>query len=455
MSDQSTDSGKVIERMKTEAGQNAQATRHRRPLLGILLLAIISAVALPLTNILFVGPAYEQIIISTMEGNAGQLARQLIPSSFRNSKITNSLLDSPRFYGNIYRLETDIGVHRVRVFSSYGVILYSTDPKEIGTMSRHEHMATQEGRRQVYSKMDRGERALIDTYLPLLYQGRYLGAFEIAFDATEAISDLERFNAYVTHATIFLCSILLVAVILLLRMESSRYDAHQLSERLKADVDRITRHDIKTPLASALAGINYLERYTAVDNDQKEVLGDMRIAVNTGLELINRSMDIYMMETGQYQYAPEEFDLIRVCRRVVADLSRQAADRGTAIQVELSGKPVSKTDSLMISAEKTLCYSLVANLARNSVEATPKGEAVRISITANTHLAIAVHNMGMVPEEVRDNFFDKYVTAGKTQGTGLGTYSARLMTRTMGGDIAMVTSGEGGTTVTVTLPITA
>jgi len=53
---------------------------------------------------------------------------------------------------------------------------------------------------------------------------------------------------------------------------------------------------------------------------------------------------------------------------------------------------------------------------------------------------------------VREHFFDKYATAGKSGGTGLGTYSARLMAYTMGGDISFETSAEHGTTLTVRFP---
>ena len=50
-------------------------------------------------------------------------------------------------------------------------------------------------------------------------------------------------------------------------------------------------------------------------------------------------------------------------------------------------------------------------------------------------------------ESIRDTFFQKYVTLGKEKGTGLGTYSAKLMTEAMGGSITMESSEEHGTTV--------
>jgi CheY-like chemotaxis protein len=56
-----------------------------------------------------------------------------------------------------------------------------------------------------------------------------------------------------------------------------------------------------------------------------------------------------------------------------------------------------------------------------------------------------------VPEAVRTNFFQKYATLGKASGTGLGTYSARLMARVQNGDIDMETSHADGTTLSVRL----
>ena len=55
----------------------------------------------------------------------------------------------------------------------------------------------------------------------------------------------------------------------------------------------------------------------------------------------------------------------------------------------------------------------------------------------------------------RERFFDKYVTFGKDGGTGLGTYSAKLLTEAQGGGIQLaVDDAQNRTEVTVTLPHT-
>jgi CheY-like chemotaxis protein len=66
-------------------------------------------------------------------------------------------------------------------------------------------------------------------------------------------------------------------------------------------------------------------------------------------------------------------------------------------------------------------------------------------------VVLTVHNPGMVPPEVAGRFFEKYVTSGKSGGTGLGTYSARLMARAQHGDLELKTSAAAGTTLTLTL----
>ena len=68
----------------------------------------------------------------------------------------------------------------------------------------------------------------------------------------------------------------------------------------------------------------------------------------------------------------------------------------------------------------------------------PRG-TVTVRLQAGDPLRVCVRNPGRVAEEVVQRFFDKYVTAGKSGGTGLGTYSARLMARVQAGDLEMQT----------------
>lgn len=68
-------------------------------------------------------------------------------------------------------------------------------------------------------------------------------------------------------------------------------------------------------------------------------------------------------------------------------------------------------------------------------------------------LRIVVKNKGAVPKEIRDRFFDKFVTMGKPGGTGIGTYSAKLLIQAQEGSIELNVSDEDNTTaIIVSLP---
>ena len=67
-------------------------------------------------------------------------------------------------------------------------------------------------------------------------------------------------------------------------------------------------------------------------------------------------------------------------------------------------------------------------------------------------MVIAIHNLGAISESIRGRFFHKFVPSSKQGGSGLGAYSAKIITTTLGGRIDFETSEEAGTTITVQLP---
>ncbi len=224
-------------------------------------------------------------------------------------------------------------------------------------------------------------------------------------------------------------------------------------KRLRDDVERITRHDLKTPL-NALMG--YPQLMLMDDNltaEQQDYLTRMLRAGNEMLNLINNSLDLFKIETGRYHYVPEQIDLVALITNVIEDLQLLSSQHGVHIQLWVENKPVTCDTSFMVLAEKNLSYSLFANLIRNAMEACQTQTCcIKLQMYyENNDSVIAITNPGTVPEQIRDSFFEKYVTAGKTQGTGLGAYSAKLMATVQKGSIAMTTNAQE-TCITVRLP---
>jgi two-component system sensor histidine kinase/response regulator len=77
----------------------------------------------------------------------------------------------------------------------------------------------------------------------------------------------------------------------------------------------------------------------------------------------------------------------------------------------------------------------------------------RPPVQQNVMQSTAPEGSQAVPKQIRDRFFDKFVTHGKRDGTGLGTYSARLLTEAQNGRIHLqVSDSEDTTIITVHLP---
>jgi DNA-binding response OmpR family regulator len=215
---------------------------------------------------------------------------------------------------------------------------------------------------------------------------------------------------------------------------------------LRENVERMTQHDLKSPIAVALHASQALlaGELAPAERDNARMI---ETAATHALEMINRTLDIYKMEKGEYQPALQAVDLGALLAKVARQTELAFASREIAVRVGAVGDAV-------CLGEPILCYSLFNNALKNAAEASPAGGTVSIEVAPGYgSLHVVIENEGEVPGARRANFFDKHAGSSKIGGTGLGTYSMRLMAEVQGGDVAMET-GAGRTRITVTLPAT-
>ncbi|WP_051434626.1 sensor histidine kinase [Desulfonatronum lacustre] len=222
---------------------------------------------------------------------------------------------------------------------------------------------------------------------------------------------------------------------------------------LRKDVERIVHHDLRTPLV----GILGVAQLMMDENDPELVRTYSEHIIESGrrmLEMLTNSMDLFNMEEGRYVLRPERFNLTAMIRMLDEETRPLREQRGVKTAFLLGDDPLDWHVSLEMVAEKRHVHSMLLNLLNNAVEAAPRGTSVALRVQrADAAWTLETHNMGVVPEEIREHFFDRYVTAGKPRGTGLGTYSAMLIARIHGGRITFSTNEEQGTRVTVELPL--
>jgi signal transduction histidine kinase len=186
---------------------------------------------------------------------------------------------------------------------------------------------------------------------------------------------------------------------------------------------------------------------------QRKLLQMLTDSAHKMLGLINLSSTLYQIEQGVYEPAWGAFDLLQLLKRCMAD--NRSLSRAKSIDLHLltAGFEPPDPEKVIVHGEELLTYSIFSNLVVNAVEASPEGNRVAVRIQRGRGIRVEIHNQGAVPATVRQRFFDKYVTFGKEKGTGLGTYSAKLLAEVQGWSISMVTSREEGTVVRVAIPV--
>ncbi|MFP4398052.1 MAG: ATP-binding protein [Desulfonatronovibrio sp.] len=224
-------------------------------------------------------------------------------------------------------------------------------------------------------------------------------------------------------------------------------------QRLKEDIDRITQHDLKSPLNGIISLPQILMMDSNLTAEQHELLQQIRSSGYRMLDMINMSMSLYKMEVGTYELDPQFIDVLPIIHDVFTELDSVVKANQTQTEVLSNGSPVTKDSQCMVLGEQLLCYSMLSNLIKNAVEAAEKQGKVVIELHEDAEQArINIWNTGVIPEKIQEKFGHKYATWGKKMGTGLGVYSARLIAESMNGTFAWNSTPSEGTCITVALP---
>jgi PAS domain S-box-containing protein len=224
----------------------------------------------------------------------------------------------------------------------------------------------------------------------------------------------------------------------------------KMDEKFRLEVERIVRHDIKTPLASlhVLAKAVFED---GIDKELRPLIPGMLRAIRHVINLVDSTEKVALLEQGKYRPNSSWFSIKAVIHDTQAYFSSIIKRKHIQIETRFGNYPRQNPSCY---GEESLVQDMFTNILKNALEASPEGKTVTINCTfAKSNLCIIIHNEGAIHESIRHNFFEKYITHGKSYGTGIGTYSAKLIAEAHGGQISFSTSEKAGTTVRISLPI--
>jgi PAS domain S-box-containing protein len=195
-----------------------------RTLLYILILA---SVLLPVYNVVFIYPAFENLLIRSFEEQAINVVRHLSSILTEGKQPLDREVISETFAVISEEIRRDFELWKIQIFSASGEVLYSSDPKDIGSVNRHSYFHTIVAKGEIISRVVskhattmEGQRVdfdVVETYVPLMKNSTFVGAFEIYQDISKTKGAIDALRGQYTIVMLAIGVISIAFALLLLR----------------------------------------------------------------------------------------------------------------------------------------------------------------------------------------------------------------------------------------------
>jgi len=239
---------------------------NNRLLRNILIVAIVTVITLISYNIFLIIPSFTKLLINTTEKDAVRITRHLVSSMLilEQTGIRKESLNI-QLSKEVEKLKEDFELINLKVFSASGEIVFSADPNEVGEVNRKKYFQDIVAKGKVYAKVvPKDEESLegrkvtsdvLETYVPIMNEGRFLGAFEIYYDITDRKKQLDKLISQSSTIILMFAAGLLLAIIFILHQEHIA-----MKKRRQLEEERLLRERLQGVLEMAGAACHELNQ---------------------------------------------------------------------------------------------------------------------------------------------------------------------------------------------------
>ena len=227
--------------------------------------------------------------------------------------------------------------------------------------------------------------------------------------------------------------------------------AEQELGELKSRFVSMASHEFRTPLTAVLTSAALIEKYPATEQQDKRRrhLERIRQSVNHLNDILEEFLSVGRIEEGKVQARPAWLDLPALLHDTIADV-QGLLKPGQVIRPEVNCPAP-------LWLDPSLLRKILVNLLSNGLKYS--GENAVVTVRADCaagQLVLTVQDQGVgISPEDQEHLFERFFrarNAANLPGTGLGLYIVARYLELMRGTIALQSTLEVGTTVTITIP---
>ena len=233
---------------------------------------------------------------------------------------------------------------------------------------------------------------------------------------------------------------------------SEALDKEKQLNEIKSRFVSMASHEFRTPLTTVLSSASLISKYTGADDQEKRDKHILRIknSVNNLNDILEDFLSLGKLNEGRIDKRIEQVNLKEVLADTIDEM-KAITKPGQQILLDCNGDCFAFTD-------RKLFRNILINLISNAIKFSEEGKTISIAGKLSGDKAIiAVSDQGIgISDEDQEHLFSSFfrgANATNIQGTGLGLHIVKRYVDLLGGELALQSELNKGTTINFVIPI--
>lgn len=204
-------------------------------------------------------------------------------------------------------------------------------------------------------------------------------------------------------------------------------------------------HDFKNPFSIISLGSTIIQNRHKDDPKTAKICENMELQIR---RMVNMANDLAAFSRGEHEIEIAYISLDTLFKHFEALNSPFFEDESVELKLTGNGAALQGDASRLLRALQNLVGNAIDALHAAEIE----GKVEAFAEEEGDEVVIRVQDNGPgIPSDIREDFFEPFITQGKSEGTGLGTAIVKSIVQAHHGSIDFETSARG-TTFTIRLP---